>query len=50
MHRFYLPPNEWNPCALLLRDAEAHHARNVLRLQPGEKVVLFNGRGREITA
>ncbi|MGZ5003126.1 MAG: 16S rRNA (uracil(1498)-N(3))-methyltransferase [Chthoniobacterales bacterium] len=50
MHRFSLPPNEWNPGALLLRDAEAHHARNVLRLQPGEKVVLFNGRGREITA
>ena len=35
---------------LLLRDAEAHHARDVLRLKPGDKVVVFNGRGREITA
>lgn len=30
--------------------AEAHHARNVLRLQAGDKVVLFNGKGRELTA
>ena len=48
--RFYIPPNEWNPDALVLSGAEAHHARNVLRLQPGAKAVLFNGRGREITA
>jgi 16S rRNA (uracil1498-N3)-methyltransferase len=50
MHRFYIPPTDWNPDALLLRDAEAHHARDVLRAKPGEKVVVFNGRGREITA
>lgn len=50
MHRFYLPPPEWHPDAVRLTDAEAHHARNVLRLQPGEKAVLFNGVGREITA
>ena len=50
MHRFYLPPAHWNPAALRLTGAEAHHARNVLRLQPGDKAVLFNGRGREITA
>ena len=50
MHRFYIPPEEWAPDALALSGTEAHHARNVLRLQPGNKVVLFNGRGREITA
>jgi 16S rRNA (uracil1498-N3)-methyltransferase len=50
MHRFYLAPNEWNPDALVLSGSEAHHARNVLRLEEGDKVVLFNGRGREITA
>ena len=50
MHRFYLPPDEWNPDALVLSGSEAHHARNVLRLQPGDKAVLFNGRGREVTA
>ncbi len=50
MHRFHLPPDDWHPDALRLTGPEAHHARNVLRLQPGAKVVLFNGAGRECTA
>ena len=50
MHRFYLPPDAWNADALALTGAEAHHARNVLRLASGQKVVIFNGQGREITA
>jgi 16S rRNA (uracil1498-N3)-methyltransferase len=50
MHRFYLAPENWNPDALMLRDAEAHHARDVLRMERGDRVVIFNGRGREITA
>src|SRR6059058_1833965 len=50
MHRFYIAPENWNPDALILRDAEAHHARDVLRLKSGDRVVVFNGRGREITA
>jgi 16S rRNA (uracil1498-N3)-methyltransferase len=33
-----------------LTGTEAHHARGVLRLQPGDRVVLFDGRGREATA
>ena len=49
MHRFYVPPNEWNSTAPTLSGAEAHHARNVLRLDLGSKVVLFNGQGRELT-
>ena len=50
MHRFYIVPDNWNPDALVLGGAEAHHARDVLRLQPGGRVVVFNGRGHEITA
>ncbi len=50
MHRFYVSPNEWNPATPQLTGGEAHHARNVLRLQPGDKAVLFNGCGREMTA
>ncbi|MDQ2868118.1 MAG: 16S rRNA (uracil(1498)-N(3))-methyltransferase [Verrucomicrobiota bacterium] len=46
MHRFYLA----NFDALTLTGAEAHHARDVLRLEPGARVVVFNGRGHEITA
>ena len=50
MHRFYIAPEEWDPTALVLRGAEAHHARDVLRVKRNERVVVFNGRGREITA
>jgi len=50
MHRFYVSPESWNPRALALSGAEAHHARDVLRMKQGEKLVLFNGQGREITA
>ena len=49
MHRFYIAPEQWQPDALVLSDSEAHHCRNVLRLDPGDKVVVFDGRGREIT-
>jgi 16S rRNA (uracil1498-N3)-methyltransferase len=50
MHRFYLPPNEWRSDMLVLEGTEAHHARNVLRMERGDKAVLFDGRGREMTA
>jgi 16S rRNA (uracil1498-N3)-methyltransferase len=50
MHRFYLAPEDWNPDALALRGPEAHHAGHVLRLERGDKVVVFDGRGRELTA
>lgn len=47
MHRFYLPPEECHDSRLLLRDAEAHHARHVLRLGRGERVVVLDGAGHE---
>jgi 16S rRNA (uracil1498-N3)-methyltransferase len=50
MHRFYIAPKNWNPVAPELHGSEAHHARDVLRIGVGEKLVLFNGQGREITA
>ncbi len=50
MHRFYIPPAAWNPDALVLDEAESHHALNVLRLSEGEKLVVFNGQGIEATA
>jgi 16S rRNA (uracil1498-N3)-methyltransferase len=49
MHRFYISPENWDPRALTLRGNEAHHARDVLRMKRGDRVVVFNGRGREIT-
>src|SRR5467141_918708 len=50
MHRFYLAPEDWNPDSLVLGGGEAHHARDVLRLQPAGRLVVFNGHGHEITA
>ena len=50
MHRFYISPENWQPDALALMGSEAHHCRDVLRMKRGEKLVLFNGCGREITA
>ena len=50
MHRFYLAPENWNPDALTLTGTEAHHCCNVLRLEAGDKIVVFDGRGRELTA
>ena len=50
MYRFYVAPQNWDPLALALRGSEAHHARNVLRMQAGDKLVLFNGEGHELTA
>src|SRR6202158_4813930 len=50
MHRFYISPENWNPDALVLSGSEAHHARDVLRMERGNKLVVFNGQGREITA
>jgi 16S rRNA (uracil1498-N3)-methyltransferase len=47
MHRFYLDPRDWSSATL--RGSEAHHARAVLRLKPGDRIVLFDGRGREAT-
>jgi 16S rRNA (uracil1498-N3)-methyltransferase len=49
-YRFYIAPEDWNPSAPVLRGAEAHHARDVLRMKRSDKAVLFNGHGREITA
>ncbi|MGE5214484.1 MAG: 16S rRNA (uracil(1498)-N(3))-methyltransferase [Nitrospirota bacterium] len=50
MHRFYISPEDWDSRALALRGSEVHHARNVLRMKAGDKLVLFNGKGRELTA
>ena len=50
MHRFYISPEKWDSRALALRDSEAHHARHVLRMKAGERLVVFDGHGRELTA
>ncbi|HEX4666542.1 MAG TPA: 16S rRNA (uracil(1498)-N(3))-methyltransferase [Chthoniobacterales bacterium] len=48
MHRFHLAPNDW--LSAELTGSEARHAGSVLRLGVGDRIVLFDGRGREATA
>jgi len=48
--RFYISPERWSPKPLMLDDSEAHHCVDVLRLGAGSRVVVFNGRGSQITA
>jgi 16S rRNA (uracil1498-N3)-methyltransferase len=47
MHRFYLPAERWLGTDLVLDGREAHHAMDVLRVRPGERVAVLDGQGRE---
>ena len=49
MHRFFISPNHWSLDNLVLDEAETHHAVDVLRIQQGERAVVFNGQGVEAT-
>ena len=48
MRRFYLSPPECRADHLVLTGSEAHHAADVLRLKPGDKVVVLDGAGSEL--
>ncbi|MBI9085599.1 MAG: 16S rRNA (uracil(1498)-N(3))-methyltransferase [Desulfobacterales bacterium] len=50
MRRFYLHPDLIDSGDLVLDGANASHLRRVLRLGPGDAVVLFDGTGREFDA
>jgi 16S rRNA (uracil1498-N3)-methyltransferase len=46
--RFYCGPIQANPGAVVvLSGSEAHHLLHVMRAKPGDRVVLFDGQGRE---
>jgi 16S rRNA (uracil1498-N3)-methyltransferase len=47
MHRFFLPPGQCHPPLLALTGGEAHHARDVLRLDRGAEVTVLDGAGRQ---
>lgn len=48
MHRFHLPPDQCRENQLTLTGREAHHALHVLRVRPGERVVVLDGAGQEL--
>ena len=50
LHRFYMPPGQWNAGHPVLDEAGSHHAAQVLRLREGNVISLFNGQGSEVHA
>lgn len=49
MARFHLPPQAWQEDPALTGD-EARHLSQVLRMKPGDLVVVFDGHGRRASA
>jgi len=45
--RFYAPPSAFADKTVMLATDEARHLRDVLRLQSGDEVYVFDGAGRE---
>ncbi|HAH99749.1 MAG TPA: hypothetical protein DCO70_10450, partial [Verrucomicrobiales bacterium] len=48
MHRFFVPPEECQNDPIYLPKGEARHARSVLRLREGDRVIVLNGAGKEL--
>ena len=49
MARFHLPPDSWQGNPALTGD-EARHLAQVLRMKPGDPVIVFDGHGRRAAA
>jgi 16S rRNA (uracil1498-N3)-methyltransferase len=47
MHRFYVCPQDINDRQIWLDQEQSRHVDRVLRLKPGEIVIIFDGLGRE---
>jgi 16S rRNA (uracil1498-N3)-methyltransferase len=49
MARFYIAPPAWNVDRLTLDPSDSHHCLDVLRMKPGDRATVFDGKGREAT-
>lgn len=47
MRRFFVPPEAVQGNRVVLPPEESHHVATVLRLRPGERIVVFDGRGQD---
>jgi 16S rRNA (uracil1498-N3)-methyltransferase len=50
MNRFFLSSSDWNAAVPVLDPSESHHALDVLRMNSGDRLVVFDGMGTEATA
>lgn len=46
MDRFHVSPADWDPERIVLRGDEAHHCLRVMRKEAGDRVEVFDGKGR----
>lgn len=47
MHRFYIRPEHVSDRQLRLDQEQSRHIERVLRLRPGDAIIVFDGQGRE---
>ncbi len=47
MKRFFISPDKIKEGKAYFSEEEAHHIINVVRIKPGEKIVFFDGTGKE---
>lgn len=50
MRRFYIPPDQMGKYESVISGDDAHHLRDVLKIQPEDLVVVFDGKGGEYRA
>lgn len=50
MHRFFVDPQQIKQQRVYLAPDQAHQVRNVLRLQPGEAIIVLDNQGWEMEA
>ncbi|MDF2907289.1 MAG: hypothetical protein K0R34_2610 [Herbinix sp.] len=47
MHRFYVNPNQIIDQTVRITGPDVNHIKNVLRMKPGEEIVICNGQGKD---
>jgi 16S rRNA (uracil1498-N3)-methyltransferase len=47
MYRFYVEPGQITDSEIVIFGTDVNHIRNVLRMQPGEQLVVCDGQGRD---
>lgn len=48
MHRFFLPTDRCEGSRIFLSERDSHHAIKVLRMRFGDRLIILDGRGREL--
>ncbi len=47
MHRFYVNPNQITDKLIRITGPDVNHIKNVLRMRPGEELIICNGQGKD---